>query len=49
MTNDELHEWARINLLPHENAETQLAFAEGREGYDEDYIREIYNTKNQYT
>jgi hypothetical protein len=47
MTNDELHEWARINLLPHENAETQLAFAEGREGYDEDYIREIYNTKNQ--
>jgi hypothetical protein len=47
MTHEELHEWARVNLLPHENTETQLRFAEGEEGYDEDYIREMINTKNQ--
>tara|TARA_R110000782_G_scaffold68814_2_gene138470 strand:+ start:425 stop:586 length:162 start_codon:yes stop_codon:yes gene_type:complete len=47
MTQEELHEWARANLLPHENAETQLRFAEGEEGYDEDYILEMYNAKNQ--
>ncbi|MBC8295909.1 MAG: hypothetical protein H8E55_08970 [Pelagibacterales bacterium] len=43
MTHEELHEWARVNLLPHENAETQLRFAEGEERYDEDYILEKYN------
>ena len=47
MTQEELHEWARVNLLPHENTETQLRFAEGEEGYDEDYILEMINTKNQ--
>jgi hypothetical protein len=43
MTHEELHEWARANLLPHENTETQLRFAEGEEGYDDDYILEKYN------
>ena len=37
---EQLHEWARINLLPQENAETRLRFAEGIENYDEDYIKE---------
>tara|TARA_R110000787_G_scaffold21786_3_gene63954 strand:- start:2311 stop:2466 length:156 start_codon:yes stop_codon:yes gene_type:complete len=43
MNNEELHEWAMINLLPQEDAETQLRFEEGEEGYDEDYILEKYN------
>ena len=45
MTQEELHEWARANLLPHENAETQLRFEKGEESYDEDYIRESLHTK----
>ncbi|QDP64173.1 MAG: hypothetical protein Unbinned2250contig1000_32 [Prokaryotic dsDNA virus sp.] len=43
MTNNELHEWARINLLPQEDEATRLRFAEGNESYDEDYILEMYN------
>ena len=35
---DELHEWAKVNLLPQEDAETQLRFGRGEESYDEDYI-----------
>ena len=44
---EQLHEWARINLLPQENAETRLRFAEGIEDYDEDYIKEMYNATNK--
>ena len=44
---EQLQEWARINLLPQENAETRLRFAEGIENYDEDYIKEMYNAKNK--
>ena len=40
LNTEQLHEWARINLLPQENAETRLRFAEGIENYDEDYIKE---------
>ena len=47
MTQEQLNEWAMIELLPHENAETQLRFAKGEEGYDDEYIREMYNIKNQ--
>ena len=47
MTHEELHEWARVNLLPQEDTATQLRFEKGEESYDEDYILEIYNTKNQ--
>jgi hypothetical protein len=42
MKDNELYEWAKVNLLPHENIETRLRFAEGEEGYDDDYIRERY-------
>jgi|TARA_R110002051_G_scaffold4657_2_gene25813 hypothetical protein len=47
MTQEELHEWARVNLLPQEDTATQLRFEKGEESYDEDYIREMINTKNQ--
>jgi hypothetical protein len=47
MTHEELHEWAKFNLLPQEDAATQLRFEKGEESYDEDYIREMINTKNQ--
>ena len=47
MTHEELHEWARFNLLPQEDTATQLRFEQGEESYDEDYIREMINTKNQ--
>ena len=44
---EQLQEWARVNLLPQENADTRLRFAEGIEDYDEDYIKEMYNAKNK--
>jgi len=43
MTHEELHQWAMINLLPQEDAETQLRFENGEEGYDSDYILEMIN------
>tara|TARA_R110000764_G_scaffold161659_3_gene248923 strand:+ start:2890 stop:3084 length:195 start_codon:yes stop_codon:yes gene_type:complete len=43
MTHEELHEWAKFNLLPQEDAATQLRFEKGEESYDEDYILEKYN------
>ena len=46
MTDDQLHEWARENLLPYEDTATRLRFAEGTEGYDLDYIKEQYKLKN---
>ena len=45
MTQEELHEWAKFNLLPQEDAATQLRFEKGEESYDEDYIRESLHTK----
>jgi len=45
MTNEQLHEWAKDNLLPNEDTATRLRFAEGDEGYDLDYIKEHYNPK----
>ena len=47
MTHEELHEWAKVNLLPQEDTATQLRFEKGEEGYDEDYIREKYNIMNK--
>jgi len=44
---EQRYEWARINLLPLEDAETRLRFAEGIESYDEDYIKEMQNAKNK--
>ena len=44
---EQLQEWARVNLLPQENTDTRLRFAEGIEDYDEDYIKEMYNAKNK--
>jgi len=45
MTHEQLHEWAKENLLPHEDTATRLRFAEGNEGYDLDYIKERHNER----
>lgn len=42
---EELIEWAKINMLPSEDAATRLRFELGEESYDIDYIKEVKESK----
>ena len=44
-TDDDLTEWAKINILPSEDAATRLRFELGEESYDIDYIKEVKESK----